>query len=61
MIFDRVIRATFQKFANFGPPVPYCLVAQEQNPFFLFGPTLLANLRVEMIMPSLPALFTKSA
>ena len=61
MILDRVISTTFKNLCYIGPFISLSLVRDEQNQLFLKTPGILLYLWVQMIVPSLPALFTNSS
>lgn len=62
MVFDGVISATFQNIGNISPLVGLISIQKIKNPFFLGGPLSVSlDHGIQMIVPSLPALFTDSA
>ena len=61
MILDRIIGTTFKNLCYISPFVALSLVRDEKNQFFLKAPGILLNLWVQMIVPSLSALFTDSS
>lgn len=57
MILYWVVCPPLQIFCYLGPSVAQKLMREEQHPFFMLSPLFLLDVRIEMIMPSLPALF----
>jgi hypothetical protein len=56
VIFYRIICTPFKEFGNFSPFIAYPFVVKEENPLFLLTPAYLFDLRIQVIMPALPAL-----
>jgi len=56
MILDGVVRSALQVLGDLSPLVAHALVGQEEHPFLLLTPLLLLDVRVEVVVPSLPAL-----
>ena len=61
MILDRVISTTFKNLCYIGPFIALSLVRNEQNQLLFKAPGILLYLWVQMIVPSLSALFTDSS
>ena len=61
MIFYRIVCTSWQHFRHLCPFISMSRVCQKQNPFFVGHPLNFKNAWVEMIMPSLPALFAEPA
>jgi len=57
MILDGVVSASFKNFSDFCPFVLQFTVKHEQDPLFLLGPIASFDLGVEVVVPSLAALF----
>lgn len=60
MIFDVVVGPSFQPKRNLLPAVAKLFMHLEQEEFFLIGPDFFVDFGVEVVVPSLPALFTGS-
>ena len=60
MILDGVVGPAVKDLGDLGPFVAYSSVIQKEEPLLLFTPLSLLNLRIKVIMPSLPALFSNS-
>ena len=58
MILDCVICPTVKYFCNLSPFVFYLAMHHEENPFFFFAPAYLLYFWVQMVVPSLSALFS---
>ena len=58
MILDGIIGTTFKDLGYISPFIALALVRDKQNQFFLKAPSILLYLWVQMIVPSLSALFT---
>ena len=58
MILDGIIGTTFKDLGYVSPFIALALVRDKQNQFFLKAPSILLYLWVQMIVPSLSALFT---
>jgi hypothetical protein len=61
MIFDRVIRSPRDHFRNLRPPIPIPLMRRNYRQILILSPVLSLYARVQMVMPSLPALLPDSA
>ena len=61
MILDRVVRAAFEHFGDFGPLIVHYAVHQEQYPLFLLVPVAFLDAGVEVVVPSLAALLADAA
>ena len=61
MILDRVVGAALEHLSNFGPLVVDDAVHQEENPLLLLVPVHLLDAWVQMVVPSLAALFAHAA
>lgn len=61
MVFDRVVGPPGQHLRHLRPLVSVGSVRQKQDPFFMRHPLHLQDARVEVIMPSLAALFPQPA
>ena len=61
MILDGVVSSAIQVFGNLGPSIPQQPVGQEQHPLLMITPFLLLDIRIKMVMPSLPALLANSS
>jgi len=57
VVLDGVVRAAFEYLSDLGPFVVDDAVHQEKDPFFLFIPVYFFDARIQMIVPSLTALF----
>ena len=57
VIFDAVVCPPMQILADFSPLVSQGLMVEKQEPFFRFIPSILIDSGIQMIRPSLPALF----
>lgn len=60
MVLDGVIRASGDKFGNFGPLITPLFMGVVDDAVLFFGPGRLLDLRVQMIMPSLPTLLANA-
>ena len=56
MILDGVVGPSWQQLGNLGPLVAHVDVTLQDGPILGGGPGLLANVRVEVVVPPLPAL-----
>lgn len=56
MVLDGVVSAAREVLGDFCPAVSQALVREEEHPFFLISPVIFADVWVEVIVPSLPAL-----
>jgi hypothetical protein len=61
MIFDGVVSTPRKHFCHLGPLVSVCAMCQKQSPFLMIGPIDFEDTRIEVIMPTLTALFSKPA
>ena len=61
MVFDGVISSTLELLGKVSPLVAHIFVKEEEDPFFVVAPLLLVNIWVEVVVPSLPALFADSS
>lgn len=61
MVLDGVVRAALKDLGDLGPLIPVVPVHQVQYPFLFLGPADLLDLRVQVIMPALPALLSDAA
>ena len=57
MVLYGVVSASFKNFSDFCPFVLQFTVKHEQDPLFLLGPIASFDLGVEVVVPSLAALF----
>ena len=56
MVLDGVVGPSWQQLGNLGPLVAHVDVALQDGPILVGRPGLLANVRVEVVVPPLPAL-----
>ena len=61
MVLDRVVSSSIEVFCNVGPPIFELAVLQEQDPLLLIAPIDLLDAGVEVVMPTLAALFALTA
>ena len=57
MILDGVVGPAVQVLGYLGPSVSQESVGQEEHPFLVIAPVFLLDVGVEVVVPSLPALF----
>ena len=57
LILDGVVSATGQEVRNFGPTVLLPSVLNVENPILLIAPAKLFDQRIQLVDPSLTALF----
>jgi len=58
MIFDGVVSSAFEEFRNINPSVFIGFMSLKEEFFFLLSPRLFVDFRVQLVMPSLSALFS---
>lgn len=56
MILDRVVCPSIEHFGDLRPLITHAPVVQEEQPLLFIAPLGLLDLRVQMIVPALPAL-----
>lgn len=61
MILYGVVCTSGKHFGHFSPFVAMSAVRQKEDPFLMIGPIDFEDTRVEVVMPSLSALFAKTA
>lgn len=61
MVLDGIIGAARKMLSNFSPAVAEGLMRQVQQPFFVVGPLLLLDRRVQMVVPPLSALLADAS
>ena len=61
VVLNGIVRATGKKLGNLGPLVAESLVMGNNETIFLLAPRLLANGRIEMVVPTLTALLADAA
>lgn len=57
VVFDRIVCAAWQEFCYVCPLIAMCLLVFEDDLLFFFGPIVLGDYWVKVIMPALTALF----
>lgn len=60
MILYGVVCTSRKHFCHFCPFVAMSAVCQKEDPFLMIGPIDFEDTRVEVVMPSLSALFAKA-
>ena len=60
MIFNSVVSSALKHLGNFSPFIAVASVHKVENPLLLLAPADLLDLWVQVIVPSLPALFTNA-
>ena len=60
MVLNRVIGASLEIGSDHGPLIVELAVTNIQNELFFLTPLILLNLRVQVVMPALTALFTNA-
>jgi hypothetical protein len=60
MVLNGIVRPTGQQLGNLGPLVSQSLVMGNNETILLLAPGLLANSGVEMVVPTLAALFANA-
>ena len=58
MIFDGVVSSSFELSGKVSPLVAHIFVKEEEGPFLVEAPLFLIDVRVEVVVPSFPALFS---
>lgn len=61
MVLDRVVGSSVEVFSNVGPPIFELAVLQEQDPLLLVAPIDLLYAGVQVVVPTLAALFALAA
>ena len=58
MVFDGVVSSSFELPGKVSPLVAHIFVKEEEGPFLVEAPLFLIDVRVEVVVPSFPALFS---
>ena len=61
MILDGIICPSRKPFRNQRPTITEFFMSFNDSEVFFFGPTLLLDIGIEMVVPSLPTLLTDTA
>ena len=61
VVFDGVVRSTWEVFCYFCPSIPVDFLQIEDYFIFFFRPTRLIDVRVKVVMPSFSTLLTSTS